>query len=500
MLKSGKEHLEGIRDGRVIYIGGERVEDVTIHPAFKNAALTIAAMYDMKADESIRETMAFQENGEWYSMYYLRPTSREDLHKRMQAHQKIADMTYGMIGRSYDHVSSFVTGMSMKPDVFDDGQRGFGDNLINYYRHMRENDIYATYAVLPPQAARNPEFYEKQNLPVPTLRVVEEKDDGIIISGMKMLATAGVFCDEIWIGNLLPLAPNQSKEAVTCTIKVNDPGVTLWSRQPIEKNARNEFDMPLTYRYDETDSMVMCDNVKVPWERVFVLDDPDRARGIYIETPGHCFGNHQANVRFLSKLRLLVGLCSRVTQSTGANQIPAVRETLGDLAAQEACLAAMIAGQIQDYEDWPGGDEGYVCFNRRYMYAALNFCTQNYSIFVDKLRELCGGGVFQMPASVDIMLNDTLREDFEKYWLTPQMDALERTKLFKLAWDLVGSEFAGRHQQYEKFYAGASFIIRNHCYREAPWDQFDGIVDGIMDGYDIPTSEELETRKKELAG
>ena len=503
MLKTGKDHLEAIRDGRTVYIGREKVDDVSAHPAFKNAAHTMAALFDMKADSAHRDVMAYEEDGEWYSTYYLRATSQADLQKRSDAHLKIADMTYGMIGRSYDHVSSFVAGMAMDAEVLDAGDsndRGFRKNLLNYYQHMRANDVYATYAVLPPQAARDPDYYQRLNLPVPTLRIVDEKDDGVVISGMKMLATSGVFCDEIWIGNLLPLAPTQNKEAITCAIRVNEPGVTLWSRQSIEKNAANEFDSPLTYRYDETDSMVMCDNVKVPWEKVFVLDDPVLARAIYIQTPSHCYGNHQSNVRYLSKLRLLVGLCSRVTQATGANQVPAVRELLGDLAAQEACLAGMIAGQLHDFENWPGGDEGYVCFNRRYMYAALNFCTQNYSKLIDTLRELCGGGVFQMPASVDVMLEPKLRKQFEQFWQTPQLGALERIKLFKLAWDMVGSEFAGRHQQYEKFYAGASFIIRNHNFREAPWDDFDAVVDSLLDTYDVPTENELEERKKDLMG
>ena len=158
----------------------------------------------------------------------------------------------------------------------------------------------------------------------------------------------------------------------------------------------------------------------------------------------------------------------------------------------------MIAGQIQDYEDWPGGEAGYVCFNRRYMYAALNWCTENHSALVDILRELCGGGVFQMPASVDIMLDEELKRDFETYWQTPQMGALDRIKLFRLAWDLVGSEFAGRHQQYEKFYAGASFIVRNHSFREAPWDDYHGVVDRLLASYDVPTSRELEDRKRDL--
>ena len=234
---------------------------------------------------------------------------------------------------------------------------------------------------------------------------------------------------------------------------------------------------------DETDVLIMCDNVKVPWKKVFVMDDAILAREIYIRTPGHCYGNHQANVRFWAKMELITGLCSKVAKATGADQVPAVRETLGRVAALESTLSGMVHGQIEAAESWP---EGFMTFNRRMMYAALNWCTESHSAIIDLLRELCGGGVFQMPASINVMHDQELRKDFETYFQTPQLEATDRMKLFKLAWDVVGSEFAGRQQQYEKFYAGASFIIRNHSFREAPWEHFDGVVDNLMSGYDIP--------------
>lgn len=459
--------------------------DVTIHPAFRNAARSIADLYDMKADPANREEMTFVENGRRYSGYFLRARNKDDLAQRTAVHRRIADLSYGMFGRSPDHVGSFVTGMSTNAGVF--GQ--YADNLLRYYEFMRANDVYACYAVIPPQAARNPEFYQRQNLPIPTLRVVKEEDDGLVVSGMKMLATGAVFADEIWIGNLIPLAPTQLAESITCAVPCNAKGLTLWSRKSFERTAASEFESPLTYRFDETDSMVMCDNVKVPWERVFVHNDAILARDIYIKTPAHCYGNHQSNVRFHSKMQLMVGLASKVTQASGADQIPAVRETLGRLAALEAMLGACIAGQTQDAEDWP---DGYKTFNRRYMYAGLNFCTEGHSALIDCLRELCGGGVFQMPADISVMHDERLRADFERFWQTPQMGAVDRMKLFKLAWDMVGSEFAGRHQQYEKFYAGASFIIRNHSFREAPWDHYHKVVDDLLGSYGVPPASDLE--------
>ena len=210
MLRTGKEHLESLRDGRVVYIGSEKIDDVTRHPAFRNAAATVAAIYDMKADPANRDTLTYQEDGGRHSIYFLRPRTRDDLQRRMLGHRQIADATFGMFGRSPDHVASFVTGMAMKPDALP-APYAHADNLVRYYRHIRDHDTYVVYAVVPPQAARNPEFYHKQNIPVPTLRVVREDDDGVVIAGMKMLATGALYANDIWLGNVIPLAPDQKK-------------------------------------------------------------------------------------------------------------------------------------------------------------------------------------------------------------------------------------------------------------------------------------------------
>ena len=156
MLKTGADHLASLRDGRAVYIGDERVSDVTSHPAFCNAARMYAAMYDMKADPAQRDVLWFEEGGERFSMYFLRPRSREDLIKRTAAHRKIADFSYGLLGRSPDVVASTITGLSMKPEVLDEGGRGFGANLLAYHARMRAQDLYTCYAVLPPQGGRDP--------------------------------------------------------------------------------------------------------------------------------------------------------------------------------------------------------------------------------------------------------------------------------------------------------------------------------------------------------
>ena len=483
MLKTGADHLESLRDGRRVHIGGELVRDVTVHPAFRNAARSIAMLYDRKRAPENRDVMSFEENGERFSAWFLMPRTRADLEQRMETHRRIAAWSHGLMGRSPDHVASFVTGLAMKPEMFDAIRPGFGANIEAYYRHMRAGDVFATYTVLPPQGARKPELYEREGMRVPTLRVVDENDSGVVIDGMKMLGTSAIFCNETWVGNLLPLAPNQVKESITCAVPLNAPGVAIWSRKPFERYAVSEFDNPLAWRFDETDSMVIFDRVKVPWERVFVHDHAEMSRGIYVQSPSHSMGNHQSNVRFLEKLKLIAGVAHKLVEANNVGHIPAVQGTLGQIAAWQAGLEAMIMGQIQNPEVLV---PGYVSVNRRYMYAALHWCTTMHSQICDTVRELMGGGVFQMPADISVVADPKMRETFETYWSVPGQSAVDRMKLFKLAWDLLGSEFAGRHMQYEKFYAGPGFVVTNYSYLNAPWRAFDALVDEIMAGYDVP--------------
>jgi 4-hydroxyphenylacetate 3-monooxygenase len=230
MLISGKEKLERMRDGRAIYIGAERVDDVTRHPAFRNAAGTIADLYEFKADPDRRDLFSFEENGERYGLPWLRCRTREDLARRMRAMKAIADATYGLIGRSPDHVAGLITGLAMKPALLDALTPGFGGNLTRYYEHARKNDLYVSFAVTPPAGIRSREIFTGEARDDPTLQVIAEGDDGVTISGMKMLATGAVFADEVWIGNLTPIDDKRASESITCALPVNTPGVSFWAR------------------------------------------------------------------------------------------------------------------------------------------------------------------------------------------------------------------------------------------------------------------------------
>jgi 4-hydroxyphenylacetate 3-monooxygenase len=481
MLLTGQEYLESIRDGRRVHVGRELVRDVTAHPAFRNAARSFAMIYDRKRAPENREMMTFEEDGDTFSTYFLLPRTRDDLHRRYETHRRIASWTYGLMGRAPDNFPSYVSGLVMDPAMFDSIRKGFGDNIKSYYRHMRGNDIFASHTVTNPQGWRNVGAEQKRMSP--TLKVVAEDDRGVTINGLKMLGTATVFCHETWCGNLQPLAPGQEKESITCVVPLNAPGVSIWPRKSYERHAISEFDNPLSARFDESDAAVLFENVHVPWERVFCIDNVEMSRAMYIRTPGHQMANHQSNVRFLEKLNLMLGITSKIVDMNSARNVPAVQFTLGRLAAMQFALEAMIMGQISEGEEQV---KGFLTPNRRYVYGALHWCTNNHAEICDTVRELIGAGVFQMPADASVLNDEKLRQTFETYWAVPGQSASGRMKLLNLAWDLLGSDFAGRHMQYEKFYAGPAFAMNSYSYGDAAWREWAAAVDGLMAEYGVP--------------
>ena len=230
--------------------------------------------------------------------------------------------------------------------------------------------------------------------------------------------------------------------------------------------------------------MVMCENVKVPWERVFVHMDAILSRDIYIKTPSHCFGNHQSNVRFYAKMRLVLGLCSKIAHSSGAIEVPAVKRGARPHVRARGRIAGMVAGQIDAFERLAGGL--HVLQPPHDVRRAQVVHRELLDRSSTSCASCCGGGVFQMPADISVMEDRAPGRQFEHLLADAAGRRGGAHEALQARLGPVGSEFAGRHLQYEKFYAGASFIVRNHAFRETPWNEFHGIVDGLMSTYDVP--------------
>lgn len=158
MLATGKEYIERIRDRKAaVYIGGERIDDVTTHPAFRNSIRSISRLYDVTSNPANVNQLTYvePENGKHCNPIFMRPRSREDLALRRRVHKAWADETWGLMGRSPDHVAGFITGMACRPEVLANGERDFAKNIMDYWRYVRDNDLYLAYAVVPPSSVKS---------------------------------------------------------------------------------------------------------------------------------------------------------------------------------------------------------------------------------------------------------------------------------------------------------------------------------------------------------
>src|SRR5882672_4588449 len=333
-MRTGSEYLRSLNDGRQVFVDGERVKDVTTHLAFREAVRSIAKLYDIAAAPEMRERMTFvsPKTGEPVLRAYQIPRSHADLKAKRLFSETWAEATFGLMGRTPDHVGGFFTGFAAVPGVFAAGGQQFADNVVRFYEHLRDNHLYASYAIVPPQIDRSKPAH-KQSDPTLYAGVVKERDDGIVISGAQQLATAGAISDLIHLSCIHPLQPGDENYANCVAIPVNAPGVRLYPRRPFAIGATNAFDYPLSSRFDETDSYVVFDNVFVPWENVYCYRNIDICRDQWRLTPAHAYGNLQAQVRYAVKLRFMIGLAKRMNENTGHDNNPPVQIAMGELAS-----------------------------------------------------------------------------------------------------------------------------------------------------------------------
>lgn len=470
MLRTGDDYLASLHDGRQVYVGGELVTDVTSHAGFAGAAKTVARLYDRSSSDPSLYYVE-PETGEKTNVNFLRPRSREDLTSRRALHTAWADVSNGLFGRSPDHVAAMVTGMACRPEVT--GNDRYSENLLNYWRHIRDNDLYLSFAVLPPAGSKSGKSSAVQN----AMRVVETSDAGVKVRGFKMLATGGALCHEILVGNAQPLRAGDEAVAVSFGIAVNHPGVKILARKPYAAHAVSRIDDPLA-DFDESDAAVYFDDVIVPWDRIFVLDDPRASYALFVETPGHTLGNAQAHIRLLAKMRFMLAAAKRMGDSLDFTGNPAVQGVFGGLASRVKMLEASIIAQESVPEVW---DSGFVSQDRQFMYANSNWSMEYFSDFATEMRRMLASHAFQQPADVTAFDNVYTRKLFMELNRTDDFDvALDRYRLVRLVWSMVGSELASRSNQYELFYAGPPHVTRSRMFDYFDWETAEARVDEFL--------------------
>jgi 4-hydroxyphenylacetate 3-monooxygenase len=481
--RNGQGHIDSLKDGRDVSIDGAHVADVTTHPAFRNAVRSAARLYDFQAAPAHIEAMTFAspDRGLRVSRCWQLPRSYAELVERRRALEAWAGLHYGFMGRSPDHVASCIGGMYMGLELFEAYDRKRAAAVHDYYRFARDNDLFLTYVIINPQADRSKAAHAQVD-PFLAAGVVDEDAQGLTIRGGKMLGTSGIMANEVFVTCIQPLSPGDEKQAVSFAVPMNAKGLRVLSRKSYEAHAVSEFDNPLSHRFDENDAVLFFDNVKVPWERVFVNQDIGMTLQQFHGTPAHVYQNYQCQIRLLVKMRFLAGIAHRIAEANGIVGFPQVRETLGQIAAE----VGLVDGLLHGMEAKGREVGGYYVPDRHLLYSAQALTQALYPKVITTIRELAGGGVIMVPSSIADFDDPALAAIIDKTQKSPVFSPQERVKFFKLAWDALGSEFASRHVQYEMFYAGASFITRGHSYRTFDWATCKGMVDELMGSYPTP--------------
>ena len=480
-MRRGEQYLASLRDGRAVFLDGARVDDVTKHPAFAPPIRRIAATWDLAAAADAQATTTFVDpaTGRRHSAMWLVPRSADDLAARRRVHRLWAEPSFGLMGRTPDHVACVLSAFAGWRQLFDRGGTRFGDNVVRFYERARDEELYVAYGIVPLQIDRSqPAHRQPESFLYPG--VVAERDGGIVIRGSQGITTSAVMADWLFISYITPLQAGDEAYALSFVTPVAASGIRIHPRRPYAQTATSVFDYPLSSQFDEVDATVVFDDVFVPWEQVFIYRDVGLVNAQFHESPSHTLANFQSLVRFTVKLEFMAGLALKLLEVHAGERKPEAQAALGgDIAA----LCATFDAIVQAAERNPLILENVARPHPQYVYAGMSLQRRLIVDMLRAIRELAGGAFQQLPSSEASFTSPATRADVERFMRGATADARERVKLLKLVWDFVGTEFGGRQLQYEMFYSAAQPVVNTRMFRAYDWQKAKAAVDRCLGEY-----------------
>lgn len=452
--RTGAEYIAGLRErASEIYIGGQRVQDVTTHPAFSGGLRTVAGLLDLQHDPAKRDEMVYESptTGDPVGLSFIMPRNADDLTRRRRMMTNWALASCGMMGRTPDFLNVAVMSMAAAADYCGENRPEFADNIRNYYEYIRENDIVMTHTLVNLQRSRSVGQTPFDDRTEVALSVVKETDAGIVVRGARVLATLGPLSDEIAVyparTRRVP-AGDAGKYAFGFAIPCNSDGLKFQCRDTVDLG-RSHFDHPAGSRFEEMDAIVFFDDVPVPWERVFLYNDVARCNQWGERTNRNAHTGHQVVTKNVVKCEFMLGLATLMVDTLGSGDLPQtpglIAELIENLEITKALLAASEAQASVD--EW-----GICCPDYRPLLVARKQMITMYPRMAEILHLLGSSSLMALPAEAD--LNGPLAEDIHRYLDTDTATAAERIRLFRLAWDVSCSAFGGRQTLYERYFGG----------------------------------------------
>ena len=465
-LRTGAQFLKGLRDGREIWLEGERVADVTTHPKLARMAQTLAGVYDLQHVPGNTGRMSFTSpsSGQPVALSFMIPETNDDLPRRRAALEIVARHVYGMLGRTPDYVNIQLTSMRQMASLYGRNDKRYRDNLIQYHEYAREHDLCLTHAFGHPQVNRGVAVGELAD-PYVAMGVVETTGEGVIVRGAKQLATLAPFSDEILCPVYRPLQTDSDAEKKYCigfSIPVNTPGLKFICRQSHDLG-ESLYDYPLSGRYDEMDSLAVFDDVLIPWERVFQFDDPELANHALQAAPMWRQYMQQVAVKNIAKLEFILGITHRVAQGIGIDGFSHVQEKIAEIVDILETVRSYLRAAEADADLYKDDGDGEGIWPAPEPWIAMrNWYPDAYVRVIWILEQLAAGGLMLTPTEMDVQ--GELSGDIGKFYAGAKLEATERIALFRLAWDLVGTQFGSRQTLYERFFNGDVVRLRQRRY------------------------------------
>jgi len=483
---TGEEYLESLRDGREVYIYGDRVKDVTTHPGFRNTARMVARLYRALHDPKKKDKILLPTdtgNGNFTHAYFKAPKTMEDLLAGRNAIAEWARITYGWLGRAPDYKASFLATLGANADFYDP----FQENARRWYRYSQERVTFVNHAIIHPPVDRDRPPNEVADV---CCHVEKETDAGIIVSGAKVVATGSVLTNYTFVAHHGLIPVQDKKFAVVFIVPSNAPGVKFLCRTSYEMASTvmgSPFDYPLSSRIDENDAIFIMDKVLVPWENVFVYGDMEKANNFFPRTGFLPRFVVHGCTRLAVKLDFIAGLLLKAVEATGSKDFRGVQANVGEVIAWRNLFWGLSDAMVRDPRPWVGD---YVLPNMDPGSAYHIIATIAYSKVKYIIEQTVASGLIYLNSHASDFKNETLRPYIDRYMRGSNgYTAEQRVKLMKLLWDTLGTEFGGRHELYEINYAGSTEEIRRYCLFGAlasgNADKFKGFAEQCMEEYDL---------------
>jgi 4-hydroxyphenylacetate 3-monooxygenase len=453
---TGQEYIESLRDGREIYIYGDRVKDVTTHPAFRNTVRMIARMYDALHGDKKDVLCAPTDTGSggYTQRFFQAPKSTEEMVASRDAIAEWARISYGWMGRSPDYKAAFLATLGANADFY----HPYHENARRWYKKTQEEVTFVNHAIVNPPVDRNKQLEEVRDV---YMHVEKETDSGLIVSGAKVVATTSALTHYNFIANNGALPIKTKDFAFVCIVPTDAPGVKLICRPSYELAAAatgSPFDYPLSSRLDENDSIIVFDKVFVPFENIFAYGDIDKVNNFFPRSgflPRFMF---HGCVRLAVKLDFIAGILLKCVDATGSKEFRGVQAQVGEVLAWRNLFWGLTDAMARTTKTWT---PGYVLPNLDYGLAYRVAASTIYPKLKEIIENVLASALIYLPSHARDFQNPEIRKYLDQYVRGSNgYSAEERVKLMKLMWDAVGTEFGGRHELYERNYFGNHESIR----------------------------------------